>query len=104
MAITFLPINWRVARFYSQCDADHRGDAKHHRDFSETVGSLEAKRRIPMKNDIHFWAATLVRGALALSVGSAVMIVPAMAQILLLLPFAVAISILCLAAYGFSTA
>jgi len=53
-----------------------------------------------MKNDIHFWAATLVRGVLALLVGSAVLVIPDMATTLLLLPFAVAISILCLAAYG----
>ena len=53
-----------------------------------------------MKNDIHFWMATLVRGALALIVGSAVIVIPDMATTLLLLPFALAISILCLASYG----
>jgi hypothetical protein len=53
-----------------------------------------------MKNDIHFWIATLMRGGLALLFGSAVMVIPDMASTLLLLPFAVAISILCLAAYG----
>jgi|UPI00047EB331 hypothetical protein len=53
-----------------------------------------------MKNDTHFWLATMARGALALLVGSAVMVIPDMAKTLLLLPFAVAISILCLAAYG----
>lgn len=53
-----------------------------------------------MKNDIHFWMATVARGALALIVGSAVMILPDMAATLLLRPFAVAMSILCLAAYG----
>ncbi len=53
-----------------------------------------------MRNDIHFWKATLVRGGLALLFGSAVMVIPDMARTLLLLPFAVAISILCLAAYG----
>lgn len=53
-----------------------------------------------MNNDIHFWLATVVRGALALIIGSAVMVIPDMARTLLLLPFAVAISIPCLAAYG----
>ena len=53
-----------------------------------------------MKNDIHFWMATLLRGALALVIGSAVMVIPDMSRTLLLMPFAVAFSILCLAAYG----
>lgn len=53
-----------------------------------------------MKNDIHFWTATLGRGALALIVGSAVIVIPDMATTLLLLPFALVISILCLATYG----
>ncbi len=53
-----------------------------------------------MKNDIHFWRATVVRGGLALFFGSAVMVIPDMASTLLLLPFAMAISILCLATYG----
>lgn len=53
-----------------------------------------------MKDDIHFWIATMIRGGLALLAGSAVIIIPDMARTLLLLPFAVALSILCLAAYG----
>ncbi len=53
-----------------------------------------------MKNDIHFWVATLIRGAVALVVGSAVMVIPDMATTLLLLPFAITVSILCLASYG----
>lgn len=53
-----------------------------------------------MKNDIHFWWATVARGGLALLIGSAVMVIPDMTGSILLLPFAVAISILCLAAYG----
>lgn len=53
-----------------------------------------------MKDDIHFWIATMIRGGLALLTGSAVLIIPDMARTLLLLPFAVALSILCLAAYG----
>ena len=52
-----------------------------------------------MKHDEHFWWATLVRGFLALLVGSVVMIIPDMARTLLLLPVAIAISILALAAY-----
>lgn len=53
-----------------------------------------------MKDDIHFWIATMIRGGLALLTGSAVIVFPDMARTLLLLPFAVALSILCLAAYG----
>src|SRR5215471_2302183 len=57
-------------------------------------------RRRHMKNDSHFWRATVIRGSLALVFGSAVLVIPDMANSLLLLPFAVAVSILCLAAYG----
>ena len=53
-----------------------------------------------MKSDIHFWTVTLFRGFLALMAGSAVIALPDMARILFLMPFAVAISILCLAVYG----
>jgi hypothetical protein len=53
-----------------------------------------------MKDDVHFWIATMIRGALALLAGSAVLVIPDMARTILLLPFAVALSILCLAAYG----
>lgn len=47
-----------------------------------------------------FWTATMIRGILALLVGSAIAVIPDMAMTLLLLPFALAISILGLAAYG----
>ncbi|MES2391191.1 MAG: hypothetical protein V4555_06100 [Acidobacteriota bacterium] len=53
-----------------------------------------------MKNDEHFWWTTLVRGFLALLVGSAIMVIPDMARSLLLLPIAITISILGLAVYG----
>lgn len=53
-----------------------------------------------MKNNEHFWWTTLVRGFLALLVGSAIMVIPDMARTLLLLPVAIAISILGLAVYG----
>jgi uncharacterized membrane protein HdeD (DUF308 family) len=53
-----------------------------------------------MKNDEHFWWTTLVRGFLALLVGSAIMVIPDMARTLLLLPVAIAISILGLAVYA----
>jgi hypothetical protein len=53
-----------------------------------------------MKKDVHFWMATVARGILAVITGSAVMVIPDMARTLLLLPFAIVISILCLAAYG----
>lgn len=53
-----------------------------------------------MKNDVHFWIATLARGIFALLAGSAVIVIPDMARIVFLMPCAVAISILCLATYG----
>lgn len=53
-----------------------------------------------MKSDIRFWIATMGRGLLALVFGSAVMIFPDLATTLILLPLAVALSVLCLAVYG----
>jgi uncharacterized membrane protein HdeD (DUF308 family) len=53
-----------------------------------------------MQNDKHFWWTTLVRGFVALIAGSAIMVIPEMARTLLLLPIAIAISILGLAVYG----
>lgn len=53
-----------------------------------------------MNKNRHFWGTMLIRGFVALLVGSFVLVVPDMARILLLLPFAIAISILGLAAYG----
>lgn len=48
----------------------------------------------------NFWIVTIFRGVLAILLGSAVLVVPDMARTLLLLPFAVAIAVLSLAAYG----
>jgi hypothetical protein len=53
-----------------------------------------------MKNDVHFWVATMIRGLLAMLVGSAVMVVPDMTTTLLLLPLAIVFSVLCLGCYG----
>lgn len=50
--------------------------------------------------DVHFWFVVLIRGLVALMAGSLVLIIPDMAKTLLLLPFAVAVSIICLALYG----
>jgi uncharacterized membrane protein HdeD (DUF308 family) len=47
-----------------------------------------------------YWVATMIRGLLAIVTGTAALFIPEMASTLLLLPFAVVISILCLAAYG----
>lgn len=52
------------------------------------------------KANEHFWWTTLIRGFVALVAGSAVLVLPEMARTLLLLPFAMAISILGLAVYG----
>ncbi len=53
-----------------------------------------------MKQDVHFWLTMLIRGFIALLAGSLVMVIPDMARTLLLLPFAITISVLGLAAYG----
>ena len=53
-----------------------------------------------MKNDVHFWVATMMRGLLATLVGSAVMVVPDMTNTLLLLPLAIVFSVLCLGCYA----
>lgn len=47
-----------------------------------------------------YWAATMVRGLLAILAGTAILVIPEMASTILLLPFAIVTSILCLAAYG----
>lgn len=47
-----------------------------------------------------YWIATLARGVLAFAVGFFVFVVPAMARTILLLPFAIVLTILSLAAYG----
>lgn len=53
-----------------------------------------------MEKDMHFWFTTLFRGFIALLAGSAIIVIPDMARTLLLLPIAMAMAILGLAAYG----
>ncbi len=53
-----------------------------------------------MKAYSEYWVATMVRGLLAILAGTGILFLPEMAATLLLLPFAILISILCLAAYG----
>ena len=48
----------------------------------------------------NFWIVTIFRGVLAILLGSPILVVPDMARTLLLLPFAVAVAVLSLAAYG----
>jgi len=48
----------------------------------------------------NFWIVTILRGVLAIVIGSAVVIVPDMARTLLFLPFAIAFVIVSLAVYG----
>lgn len=47
-----------------------------------------------------FWVVTMLRGLLAVLIGSAVLVVPDMARTLLFLPFAIAFVVLSLAVYG----
>jgi uncharacterized membrane protein HdeD (DUF308 family) len=53
-----------------------------------------------MRTDAHFWFVMLLRGMLALLVGSMILVIPDMARTLLLLPLAIAIAVLGLATYG----
>lgn len=53
-----------------------------------------------MKAYSEYWVATMIRGLLAILAGTGVLFIPEMASTILLLPFAIATSILCLAAYG----
>jgi uncharacterized membrane protein HdeD (DUF308 family) len=53
-----------------------------------------------MKAYGEYWTATLVRGLLAIVAGTGILILPQMAETVLLRPFALTISVLCLAAYG----
>jgi len=48
----------------------------------------------------NFWIVTILRGVLALLIGSGILIVPEMTRTLLFLPFAVAFVVLSLAIYG----
>jgi uncharacterized membrane protein HdeD (DUF308 family) len=47
-----------------------------------------------------YWVATLIRGLLAIVAGTAILVIPEMASTILLLPFAIVISVLCLGTYG----
>ena len=53
-----------------------------------------------MRSYTEYWVATMVRGLLAILAGTGILFFPEMATTLLLLPFGILISILCLAAYG----
>jgi uncharacterized membrane protein HdeD (DUF308 family) len=53
-----------------------------------------------MKSYSEYWTATLVRGVIAIIAGTGVMFFPEMASTMLLRPFGVVVTILCLAAYG----
>lgn len=49
---------------------------------------------------LEYWIAAMIRGLLAILASAAVLIIPEMVSTLLLRPFAIVLSILCLAAYG----
>jgi uncharacterized membrane protein HdeD (DUF308 family) len=53
-----------------------------------------------MKKHENFWIATILRGVLAILIGSGILIVPDLARTILFLPFALAFVILSLAVYG----
>jgi uncharacterized membrane protein HdeD (DUF308 family) len=53
-----------------------------------------------MNKHENFWIVTILRGVLALLIGSGILVVPDMARTILFLPFAVAFVILSLAMYG----
>jgi uncharacterized membrane protein HdeD (DUF308 family) len=53
-----------------------------------------------MKAYSEYWVTTMIRGLLALVAGTGILFFPELASTILMLPFAIVISILCLAAYG----
>ncbi|WP_213806264.1 hypothetical protein [Granulicella sp. dw_53] len=53
-----------------------------------------------MESYAEYWVTNLIRGFLAIVAGAGVLFIPEMASTILLLPFAIIISILCLAVYG----
>jgi hypothetical protein len=53
-----------------------------------------------MNKHENFWIATILRGVLALLIGSGILVIPDLARTILFLPFALAFVILSLAAYG----
>ena len=53
-----------------------------------------------MRKAAHFWMTMMMRGLLALVVGSMILVIPDMARTLLLLPVAFVIAVLGLATYG----
>ena len=53
-----------------------------------------------MKKHENFWITTILRGVLAILIGSGILIVPDLARTILFLPFALAFVILSLAIYG----
>jgi len=66
----------------------------------ESMNEFDELRRRFMKAYSEYWAATMMRGFFAIVMSIGVLFIPEMASTILLLPFAIAISILCLAAYG----
>ncbi|MBW4028957.1 MAG: hypothetical protein HIU93_16455 [Acidobacteria bacterium] len=53
-----------------------------------------------MNKDKDFWWITLIRGLIALLAGSLIVVIPAMANLFILLPIAIVVAILGLAIYG----
>ena len=99
MAIASVPLS--KATLLDRVTASQRGTPM------QPVGRDEARRvQIALaavssrKRDEHFWWTTLVRGFGALVAGSAILVVPEMARMLLLLPIAMLVAVLGLAVYG----
>lgn len=53
-----------------------------------------------METYTKYWVATLIRGIVAILAGMAVLVLPQAINLVFLLPFAILISMMCLAAYG----
>ena len=53
-----------------------------------------------METYTKYWATSLVRGMIAILAGLAVLVLPSMITLVFLVPFAILISMLCLAVYG----
>lgn len=61
---------------------------------------MRIEEGVLMSKHENFWIVTVLRGLLAILIGSAILVVPDMARTLLFLPFAVAFVILSLVAFG----
>jgi hypothetical protein len=64
------------------------------------ISLARGSKGVALNKDLHFWATVLARGFVALLAGAGILIVSDMARLILLMPIALAVAIVGLAAYG----